>query len=188
MVIASDSQNRAICQLVGSIEILLLLISPVFQDPGVMLSVGKTYESAFTESQGEIAQKLRQHTPMQAALLLEKEGWPREWACNAVSQIEVTKNPSGLRDGHAGNQRIREKLTLKAGVGGALFVVGLVVSLSTLLNAFSSGGFILVMYGAVIAGARMWMKAFPRIKHYLDRRLPVYSPPRNTREHNPGEY
>jgi hypothetical protein len=58
----------------------------------------------------------------------------------------------------------------------------------TLAIALSAGGLIVIAYGAVFAGAGMWLKAYPQLKRYPDRPMPKYIPPRDARVHDPMNY
>ena len=131
---------------------------------------------------------LKRESPEQAALSLEREGWPREWACAAIAHIETKHNPAGLVHGSVRNQELREKLQTRAALGGAMFVIGLLVSLGTLVSALYTGGWIVIAYGAVFTGAGMWLQSFPLLKKYPDRRMPVYVPPKDPKDHNPNNY
>lgn len=131
---------------------------------------------------------LKAEPPMDVALKLEADGWPRDWACKAVEHIEITQNPAGLRHGAQGNQMIRDRLQMQMGLGAVMFFVGLVVSVVTLVNAMHFGGWVVITYGAVFAGGSMWLRAFPLRKQYPDRRIPVYVPPKDFRDHKPAEF
>lgn len=154
----------------------------------VISSDKTTLKEAFREHRSEILGLLRSATPEKAAIILEKNGWPREWACKAVVEIETTRNPSNLHDGWASNQRSREKHESAAMLGACLFIVGTLVSLITLASALHSGGWIIIAYGAVITGAGLWMKNAPAVKKYPDRRLPVYIAPRDPKNSDPSQY
>ncbi len=147
-----------------------------------------TLKEAFKLHRGEITKLLATTTPEKAALSLEKNGWPRKWACKAVTELETTRNPSNLPQGWAHNQGRREKLQSTATIGAFLFIVGSLVSLISLASALHSGGWIIIAYGAVVSGAGMWMKSYPELKRYPDRKLPIYVPPRDLKNSNPDDY
>ena len=148
----------------------------------------ETYKESLTESRGELTDFLRGNTPVIAARELEKSGWTWEWACAAVETIEYKYNPARLAPDARRSQEIREKHQSHAMLGAGLFVIGLVVSIGTLALALAAGGFIVIAYGAVFCGAGMWLKAYPQLKRYPDRPLPRYVPPKDSRNHNPGEF
>lgn len=147
-----------------------------------------TLKEAFRDHRLAILDLLRTTTPEKAALILKKSGWPREWACRAVTEIETTRNPANLPNGWTNNQWRREKHEGRATLGACMFLVGTLVSLITLASALHSGGWIVIAYGAVITGAGMWIRNAPEVKKYPDRRLPVYIPPRDPKNSNPADY
>ena len=154
----------------------------------IISSEKTTLKEAFRDHKPAILDLLRTTTPEKAAIAMEKSGWPREWACKAVVEIETTRNPANLPNGWASNQRLREKHGSAAMFGACLFIVGALVSLATLGIALHSGGWILITYGAVITGAGLWLKNPPEVKKYPDRRLPLYVPPRDPKNSDPSQY
>jgi|GEM_PF-4589253 len=146
------------------------------------------YNDALIQVRRELTDTLRVNTPVAAVRELEKAGWSREWACAAVETIEYKYNPAHLLPDARRSQEIREKLQSHAAIGAGIFIVGLLVSIGTLAIALSAGGLIVIAYGAVIAGAGMWLKSYPQLKNYPDRPLPKYVPPRDKRVYDPKNY
>lgn len=146
------------------------------------------YKDSLLQSRQELTELLKINTPAAAARELEKAGWPWEWACAAVETVEYKYNPARLTPDARRSQEIRERLQSHAALGAGLFIVGLVISIGSLAIALSAGGLIVIAYGAVFAGAGMWMKAYPQLKQYPDRPIPKYVPPRDKRVHDPGNF
>ena len=145
-------------------------------------------QTAINENRSRLIDLLKQETPEKVALILEKEGWTREWACKAVRTVEIRNNPTYLRDGVIQHQKIRERLQMQVGLGAGIFIVALLISIATLASALAFGGLIVITYGAVFVGAGMFMRAYPHLKRYPDRRLPVYTPPKNARGEDPQDF
>jgi len=147
-----------------------------------------TLQEAINENRARLLDELKRGTPMKVALLLEKEGWSREWACKAVQTLEVKYNPAHLHDGSVKNQEIREKLQMRASIGAGLFILGTLVTVVTLLSALAHGGLIVIAFGAIFSGASLWGHNYSRLKKYPDRRLPIYLPPKDSTGSRPQDY
>ena len=148
----------------------------------------ENYKDSLIQVRHEVTDALRCNTPAAVARNLEKSGWPWEWACAVVETIEYKHNPARLSPDARRSQEIHDKLKSQAALGSGLFLVGLIVSIGTLAIALSSGGLIVIAYGAVFVGAGMWLKAYPQLKQYPDRPMPKYIPPRDSRVHDPMNY
>ncbi len=144
----------------------------------------ENYKDSLLQARHELIELLKVSTPASAVRELEKAGWSREWACAAVETIEYKYNPAQLTPDARRSQEIRERLQSHAALGAGLFTIGLVISIGSLAIALSAGGLIVIAYGAVIAGAGMWMNAYPQLKQYPDRPMPKHVPPRDKRVHD----
>lgn len=147
-----------------------------------------TLQDAINENRQRLVELLKKGSPEKTALILEKEGWSREWACKAVQTIETRHNPSNLVHGPKHNQQIRERLQTHAGIGACLFTIGFLVTTLSLISAFSSGGWIIIAYGSIFAGAGMFLKSFPQLKRYPDRKPPLFLPPKDSGDGSPQDY
>ena len=145
-----------------------------------MIPPAETFKDSLAQSRQELTDFMRVNPPAIAARELEKSGWSWEWACAAVETVEYKYNPARLTPDARGSQEIREKLQSHAMLGAGLFVIGLVVSIGTLVLALAAGGLIVIAYGAVFCGAGMWLKAYPQLKRYPDRPIPKYVRQRTT--------
>lgn len=141
-------------------------------------------QTAINENRSRLVELLKQESPEKVALILQKEGWTREWACQAVRTVEIRNNPTNLREGVVQNQKIRERLQMQVGLGAGIFIVALLISIVTLI----SGGVILIAYGAMFVGGGIFMRAYPHLKRYPERKLPVYIPPKNARGEDPQDF
>lgn len=141
-------------------------------------------ESSIRRHSRAIVDLLRRDTPLRVALVLEQQGWPREWACTAIRQLEIQHNPAGLRHGAVANQGRRDRLNLEAIGGATLALLSLAVGV-----LFLVGGRIAIwaIVGLFI-GAGACLRALPELKKHPDRRLPTYTPPKQLRGHQPGDY
>ena len=148
----------------------------------------ENYNDSLFQVRQELTDALKLNPPAVVARELEKVGWPWEWACAAVETIEYKYNPARLFPDARRSRQMHDNLKSHAALGAGLFLVGLVVSIGTLAIALSSGGLIVIAYGAVFVGAGMWLKAYPQLKQYPDRPMPKYIPPRDTRVHDPMNY
>lgn len=153
-----------------------------------MKSPAETYRDSLLQSREELTNFMRINAPAVAARELEKAGWPWEWACAAVETVEYKYNPARLSPDARRSQEIRERLQSKSMLGAGIFVIGLLVSIGTLTLALAAGGLIVIAYGAVFAGAGMWLKAYPQLKQYPDRPIPKYVPTKDSSVHDPGSY
>lgn len=153
-----------------------------------MNSPAKTFKDSLIQSRQELTDFMRVNTPVVAARELEKAGWSWEWACAAVETVEYKYNPARLSPDARRGQEIREKHQSRAMLGAGMFVIGLLVSIGTLALALAAGGLIIIAYGAVFCGAGMWLKAYPELKRYPDRPIPKYVPPKDSRNHDPGNF
>lgn len=141
-------------------------------------------KSALRTHRREILDLLKRETPLKAALVLEQAGWPRDWACHAIRQVEIEQNPAHLPYGAVENQKRRDRCQLRLSCGAGLFFVCLL-----LVVGFLFGGRIAILPTVgIFVGLGMWLKEIPELKRYPDRRLPVYTPPKDARGHNPGQY
>ncbi len=141
-------------------------------------------KSAMRTHRREIIDLLRRETPVRAALVMEEAGWPREWACHTIRQIEIEQNPANLAHGPVLNQKMRDRLQLQVACGAGLFSLCLLADIGFLF----AGRIAIPPLVGLVAGLGMWLKAAPELKRYPDRRLPVYTPPKDQRGHNPGQY
>ena len=155
------------------------MAAPMTIDPSSL-----SMDAAIRLHRREIVDLLRKQVPVQAALSLEKEGWPRDWACEAIRKLEVEQNPGNLTLGSIANQAAREKLSLHVTLGAGLFFVCLVLGTGLLI----SGRIFIPCIVGIFVGAGLWMKAAPALKRYPDRRLPAYIPPKSLRGHHPDQY
>lgn len=146
------------------------------------------YKESLIQVSQQVTDALQVATPATVARELEKSGWSWEWACAVVETIEYKYNPARLSPDARRSQMIHDKLKSQASLGAGLFLVGLVISIGTVAIAFSSGGLVVIAYGAVFVGAGMWMKAYPQLKQYPDRPMPRYVAPRDSRVHDPTNY
>ncbi|MGJ8723829.1 MAG: hypothetical protein ACSHYB_04665 [Roseibacillus sp.] len=146
-----------------------------------------TYPEAVKTHRPEVFEKLKTNTPRHVVAILEKKGWSREWACQIVAGIERKRNPAGLMNGSDENQRLRKKYVLRAMLGGVFFLIGLLVTIGTLVISFAQGGIAIIAYGAIIWGGITFWSAYPNISRYPDREIPVYHPPK-AKGHNPQDY
>lgn len=153
-----------------------------------MLPPKDNFKDSLSMVQRDLTNALKINTPASVAEDLKESGWPWEWACAAVEIIEYRYNPARLSPDARRSQEIHDKLRSHAALGAGLFIVGLVVSIGTLSIALSSGGLIVIAYGAVFVGAGIWLKAYPQLKQYPDRPIPKYVPPRDARDHDPVNY
>ena len=138
----------------------------------------ETYREAVTVHKDTVLELLKKSKPKKVANDLEKDGWPREWACRIGCGMEKKYNPANLRWGPVENQRLREKYCSKVFLGGGVFFVGLIVSIITTFLAFSFGGVAVFAYGAVIGGGATFWSGLTNVKKYPDRDLPEYVAPR----------
>lgn len=136
-------------------------------------------QDAINANRMRLIDLLKSRKPEEVALLLGKEGWSREWACKAVRTVETIHNPAQLPHGAERNQAIREKLQMHAGLGAGIFLVGLIITIFTVATALAFGGLVIIAYGAIFVGAGMFIRAYPQMKRYPDRRLPVFLPPKD---------
>lgn len=148
----------------------------------------ETLKESLIQSRRELTEFMSTQTPAATARELEKAGWSWEWACAAVETVEYKYNPARLSPDAKGSQEIRERLQSQAMLGAGLFVIGLLISIGTLVLAFKAGGLIVIAYGAVICGAGMWLKAYPQLSRYPDRPLPRYVTPRDSRNSSPADF
>jgi len=145
-------------------------------------------QETINQNRMRLVELLKKEKPQKVALMLEKEGWSREWACKAVRTIEIRHNPTNVPHGPEKNQQIRDNLQMHAGMGAGLFVVGLLVSLLSFVFAMIGGGLVIFAYGAIFVGAGMFMRAYPKLKQYPDRKLPLFLPPKDARGARPEDY
>jgi hypothetical protein len=147
-----------------------------------------SYAESLKLVRDQLIELMKGKTPYEAALLLEKAGWSREWACAAVEKIEYSHNPARLVPDAKRSQATRESLQSRFALGVGLLVIGLLVSLGTLFVALSVGGWVFIAYGAVITGFGMCAQTLPLLRRYPDRPLPRYVPPKDARVHDPGSF
>jgi len=147
------------------------------------------YREAVKVHKESVLEELRKNKPKQVVTILEKNGWPREWACNIVTGMEKKYNPANLKWGPDENQRLREKYSTRVFLGGGALLIGLIVTIGSLFLALSFGGLGIISYGAVLwGGATLW-NGLSNVGSYPDREIPVYKEPEVKAEgHVPGEY
>ena len=148
-----------------------------------------SYREAANVHIDEVFQELKLRKPRQVVALLEKNGWPREWACNIVADVEINDNPAKLKRSPEENQILRERYSSRVFFGAAILFVGLAVTIGSLFLAHLFGGFAIIAYGAVLwGGATLW-SGLSNVGLYPDRQIPVFRTPQvGEKEHDPESY
>ena len=154
-----------------------------------MKLVEKEYREAVKAHKESVLEQLGKSKPKRVVALLEKNGWSREWACNIMAGMEKRYNPANLKWGPEENQRLREKYSTRVFLGGGALLIGLIVTIGSLILALSFGGLGIVAYGAVLWGGTTLWNGLSKVGSYPDREIPVYIAPEVKAEgHSPDAY
>jgi len=154
-----------------------------------MKLVENSYPDAVKAHKLKVLEELKKSTPKHVVALLEKNEWSREWACKIVAGMENKYNPANLERSLTENQRLREKYSKRAFFGGLALFIGVIVTIGSLVLALSSGGLVIVAYGAVLSGAATFWSGIANVGKYPDREIPVYREPEvKVKGHNPDTY
>ncbi|MBK1856599.1 hypothetical protein JO972_16665 [Verrucomicrobiaceae bacterium 5K15] len=154
-----------------------------------MKLVEDNFRDAVLAHKSDVLEELGRSKPKKVVALLEHNGWPREWACNIVAGMEKKYNPANLKWGPEENQRLREKYSSRVFIGGAILLVGSIVTILSLVLAFSFGGLGIVAYGAILWGGGTFWSGISNVGSYPDREIPIYkSPEVKVEGHVPDTY
>lgn len=155
----------------------------------MMLPDDSNYREAFAAREPEVLELLRKKSPVRVVSELQRQGWPRVWACELVGKLEREHNPAGLKLGADVSQRLRAQHLRMVILGGVAFVIGWAVVILSAIPEFVGRGFIILAYGAIICGAICLWRGFTILRACPDRRIPGCGGPDGAdRSHRPGTY